>query len=291
MSIKIVHYTINNINFPKELSGYRIALFSDTHEQDFGDNFEKILKPLNKINPDIVLFAGDAVNKPRYNLDTRSGYENSISLFERLARDYKIYYINGNHDLRLKALCEGGDLFADCYMDKKVEHYEKLREGVSDTTYEEFVNALKSSGVHILSNSRELICDGGIAITGLEIPLKYYRHKSEELSVGDIRELIGEPVSGCYNILLAHSPQFFESYASWGADLTLCGHIHGGAFRLPIVGGILSPYRTFFPKYDYGHYSLDGRDMIVSSGAGDQFLRGRITNPTEIVDITFTHKE
>ncbi len=36
-----------------------------------------------------------------------------------------------------------------------------------------------------------------------------------------------------------------------GADLILAGHVHGGIIRIPFVGGVLSPNREFFPKYDW----------------------------------------
>ena len=38
-----------------------------------------------------------------------------------------------------------------------------------------------------------------------------------------------------YNILLAHNPNFIDAYATWGADLILSGHIHGGMVRLPFL--------------------------------------------------------
>ncbi|MDO7206165.1 hypothetical protein Q5M85_20820 [Paraclostridium bifermentans] len=48
--------------------------------------------------------------------------------------------------------------------------------------------------------------------------------------------------------MLAHTPFFFEDYSDYGADLVLSGHVHGGIIRLPLLGGVLSPNREFFPK-------------------------------------------
>ena len=72
---------------------------------------------------------------------------------------------------------------------------------------------------------------------------------------------------GC-TVLLAHNPLLLDSYTGWGADLVLCGHVHGGLVRLPFLGGVLSPERRFFPKYDKGLYEKDGTKMYVSGGIG-----------------------
>ena len=39
---------------------------------------------------------------------------------------------------------------------------------------------------------------------------------------------------------------YFPTYAQWGADLTLSGHVHGGVVIIPFKGGLLSPERDFF---------------------------------------------
>ena len=83
-------------------------------------------------------------------------------------------------------------------------------------------------------------------------------------------------------VLLAHNPLWFRSYAKWGAALTLSGHVHGGAVRLPLIGGLLSPERAFFPPYDKGYYTDGRHDMIVSGGLG----KLRLFNPPEICLIT-----
>ena len=55
------------------------------------------------------------------------------------------------------------------------------------------------------------------------------------------------PVSegGPYKILLAHQALYAETYAGWGMDLVLCGHLHGGVVRLPGIGGVISPQPAF----------------------------------------------
>ena len=49
-----------------------------------------------------------------------------------------------------------------------------------------------------------------------------------------------------YTILLSHRPELFETYVCCGVDLVLCGHAHGGQFRLPFIGGLVAPIKGCF---------------------------------------------
>ena len=60
-----------------------------------------------------------------------------------------------------------------------------------------------------------------------------------------------------------------EEYASWGYDLVLCGHGHGGIIRIPILDrGLISNDHTLLPKYDGGLYTIGGFTCCVSRGLG-----------------------
>ena len=69
-----------------------------------------------------------------------------------------------------------------------------------------------------------------------------------------------------FQVLLAHNPVFFDAYAGWGADLTLCGHFHGGTIRIPGLGGVMTPQYQFFLPWCAGRFDADGKTMIVSRG-------------------------
>jgi len=51
------------------------------------------------------------------------------------------------------------------------------------------------------------------------------------------RALSGVPKEA-FKILLAHSPSIARKAIDAGIDLVLCGHTHGGQFRLPRIGAI-----------------------------------------------------
>ncbi len=71
-------------------------------------------------------------------------------------------------------------------------------------------------------------------------------------------------------------------------DLVLSGHVHGGLWRLPFIGGVISPTEGFFPDYDYGCYSFGGTDMILSGGLSGYDFVPRIFNRPEICVIDLT---
>ena len=93
-----------------------------------------------------------------------------------------------------------------------------------------------------------------------------------------------------YKVLLSHHPEYFdlidsvssspEAPAAPSVDLLLCGHTHGGQWRL-FSHGLFAPGQGFFPKYSKGVY---GR-MVISAGLTNTTWIPRINNPTEIVYI------
>jgi predicted MPP superfamily phosphohydrolase len=74
-----------------------------------------------------------------------------------------------------------------------------------------------------------------------------------------------------------------DVYADAGVDLVLTGHVHGGQFRIPGVGGILAPDQGFFPRYDAGVFRRRGTTMVISRGLGPSIIPVRLFNRPELV--------
>ena len=90
-----------------------------------------------------------------------------------------------------------------------------------------------------------------------------------------------------YNIILSHRPEYFDTYEAHDYDLALCGHAHGGQWRIPgILNGLYAPNQGMFPKYAGGLYEEDGTTMIVSRGLARESTRvPRLYNRPELVII------
>jgi predicted MPP superfamily phosphohydrolase len=91
-------------------------------------------------------------------------------------------------------------------------------------------------------------------------------------------------------VLLAHRPEYIDSYLDYDFDLILSGHAHGGQWRIPLlINGLYAPNQGWFPKYAGGRYELGNSTFIVSRGLAKESVRvPRIFNPPELVVIDIT---
>ena len=142
---------------------------------------------------------------------------------------------------------------------------------LEENLYNRLLDGLRSAGVTILEDEEQILTRNGqsISVAG---------HKwGETDAIDNISDFDG------YTILLSHHPEAFDDYVAGGYDLVLCGHAHGGQFRLPFVGGLYTPGQGLFPKYDSGLYSKGNTDMIVSRGIGNSGFPLRFNNPPEVI--------
>ena len=93
-----------------------------------------------------------------------------------------------------------------------------------------------------------------------------------------------------FNLVLFHRPELFDTYCDNEIDLILCGHAHGGQFRLPIIGAVLSPNQGLFPVYTENLYSKGKTKMIVSRGIGNSLFPFRLNNKPELIYIKLEKK-
>ncbi len=91
-------------------------------------------------------------------------------------------------------------------------------------------------------------------------------------------------------ILLAHRPEYFETYVENGVDMVFSGHAHGGQVRIPFVGGLVAPGQGFLPTYTAGAYNENATTMFVSRGLGNSTVPFRILNLPEIVVVELRTK-
>lgn len=250
-----VTYEVKSDKIPKPC---RMVLLSDLHNMSFGRENEKLLGCIKAVSPDVILVAGDMLTAEK-----GQGYEKALGVMERLATDYKVYYGLGNHEQKLM-------LYPDEY------------QGV----YEKYLAGLKEAGLSPLINESVYMPEWNITVSGALIDGQYFRRlRKASMEEGYLAKLLGEPQDGTFRLLIAHNPAYFEDYADWGADLVVSGHVHGGIMRLPVLGGVLSPNLTLFPKYDGGRFSYKNSTMLLSRGLGSHTIPLRIFNPGELVVI------
>jgi len=191
--------------------------------------------------------------------DERVPHDNALALAHSLAAQYPCFYVTGNHERWT------GDMDA-------------LKQQFSDW------------GITVLEGSHHTFYANGqsIAIAGVDDP-----------AIGSSvfnRQLIsaaGAVQSGMFSVLLTHRPEKTDLYEPLGFDLILCGHTHGGQWRLPpFINGLYAPGQGWFPKYSGGRYTFGKSTMIISRGLSTQLEAvPRIFNRPEIVVVDITPEE
>lgn len=102
--------------------------------------------------------------------------------------------------------------------------------------------------------------------------------------------LLGELPAEGFSLFLYHTPDLMPQAAVLGVDLYLAGHTHGGQWRLPGFGAILTSSQHW-KRYEAGLYREGDTTLYVSRGLGMEGFgtpRARIFCPPEVVLITLS---
>lgn len=105
-----------------------------------------------------------------------------------------------------------------------------------------------------------------------------------------LRRLLGAAPPELPTVLLHHTPDMMPGAAALGVDLVLSGHTHGGQWRVPGFGAILTSSR-FWKRYEAGHYVEGTTHLYVSRGLGLEGFgapRARFFCPPELVLVTLS---
>lgn len=246
-------YTVRSAGLTAPLT---LVFFSDLHACEYGPGNIRLFEAIRKTRPDLILCGGDL------SVARDKKVHEGVELLKSLRQLAPVYAGYGNHESELRSY---------------PEFFEKVKE------------ELRKAGVRFLGNASEEIRIKGqkVAVTSLELPLSAYRKlRRPHFSQQELIDRIGKnPDPDAFSILLAHNPYFMPLYFSWGPDLILSGHYHGGIMRFGRHGVLVSPYGFPFPKYGYGLYRHGSSYAVVTSGLGEHVLPFRIHNPFEFVVI------
>ena len=243
-ALELNTYGITSAAIPESFDNYRIAHVSDLHNTDN----KQLLNMLREAKPDVIAITGDLIDSRRTDIPF------ALQFAEEAMKIAPCYYVTGNHESR-------------------ISEYETLKSG------------LITLGVVVLDNRKVIIerSDEIIAIAGVNDPsfhTDYLYNDPASIMNTNLESLIE---ADTYTILLAHKPELFVTYVRNGVDLVLSGHMHGGQFRIPFLGGLYAPSQGFFPQYDSGTFTKDNTTMVVSRGIGNSLFPFRINNRPEII--------
>ena len=244
-------YDVSYDRLPASFDGYKIVQLSDLHDAKFGENHLDVVNEVKSIGPNAIFITGDFIDRNRYKL------EQSLILVKELQHVAPIYYVTGNHEISTNDVA-------------------RIKE------------ELQQLGVRILSDEVEIITSDkneSIAIGGIEDPLSSTLEDEEAVKLA-IHNTFKRIPAETFKVLLSHRPEQFDIYVNNQIDITFSGHAHGGQFRIPGVGGLLSPGQGLFPKLTSGVHEKEGSRLVVSRGLGNSIMPIRLFNQPEIVVVT-----
>lgn len=265
-TFRITHYDITSDKLRDLEREQKVLFLTDLHNNIYGKQNEKLIDAIRGQKPDIILIGGDMLIGKK-----RGSTQIAEDFVSRLAGICPVYYANGNHEQRMK------------------EHPEIYGIG-----FQRYHTALSEQGVVFLENERIDLSweDCPVQIYGLEIPMEYYKKpRKTAFTMGTVEKCIGKADRSKYQILLAHNPIYTDTYIKWGADLILAGHLHGGIVRLPLLGGIVTPHFSFFPRYSGELTVRENTSIVVSKGLGTHTIKLRFLNPAEMIVLHIHGKE
>ena len=250
-TVEMSYHEVDFNRLPASFDGYKIVQLSDLHDSLFGENHSNVVDEIKKVSPQAIFITGDFIDRNRYDL------EQSLLIVKELQDVAPIYYVTGNHEIATN----------------DVDHIKE---------------SLREFGVRVLTDEADVIRSREgetIAIGGVEDPLESSLEDdiAVQQSITQAFESVSEDV---FKMLLSHRPEQFETYATNQIDLTFSGHAHGGQFRIPGFGGLLSPGQGFFPKLTSGVHEKDSSQLVISRGLGNSIMPVRIFNKPEIVTVT-----
>lgn len=239
-------YSLKSSDINDSFDGIKIVHFSDLHYKRIinKNRMKEIVSEINLINPDIVVFTGDLIDK---DFDISKEDENDlITLLSSINSKYGKYAIMGNHDY--------------------VRDYDVLE------------NIYAGSYFTLLLNSYDIIYGDGndkLFIGGADT------YSYDKADIDKTMEYFENNEDISYKIILVHEPDYADTILNkYSADLILSGHSHNGQINIPFVKELFLPYGS--KKYYENHYVVNDTPLYVSSGIGESRINFRLFNRPSI---------
>ena len=201
-------YKIETSDIASSFDGIKVVHFSDLHylRVTNSDTLKNVVDEINLIDPDIVFFTGDLIDKD-FSL-SQVEEDNLTKLLDSVNSKYGKYAIIGNHDI--------------------VKEEEVLS------------RIFTNSNFTLLKNSYDIIYGNGndkLFIGGLD---NYSYHSSD---IDKTMEYFNSNEDISYKIILVHEADYVDTILSkYDINLVLSGHSHNGQINIPFIKNLFLPY-------------------------------------------------
>ncbi|MFI3242841.1 MAG: metallophosphoesterase [Akkermansia sp.] len=214
-------------NLPEHCDGLRVAVLADIHATsvNHADFVAEIVRRTNALKPDLIVLPGDMVD------GAVSLRAKDVAPLASLHAPLGVYAVAGNH-----------------------EYY---------SGYNSWMAKFRALGIQVLENSNAEILPG-LTLAGVGDPVGDEGFPGQSYAVPGVD--LASAVAGAKGslILLSHQPCVAREAESYGVDLQISGHTHGG-MMLGLDRWIVAPHNKGFVA---GLYQYNQTQVYVSRGAG-----------------------
>ena len=238
--VTVENVTITSSKIPPSFNDFKIVQLSDFHIGTYASSpktVEKIIRKVNSLNPDLIVFTGDLVNTSSSEINQ---FEDVLSQLK--AKD-GVLSVLGNHDYCL--------------------YKSYVTPDSPEKELSKVVSTEKKIGWKLLRNDHIQIKRGhdSIAIIGVEnAGGKSFTDRA------DLKKALSGIPENEFKILLSHDPSHWrrEVLPKSNIDLMLAGHTHAMQFKI----GNWSPSKYSYPEWG-GLYKEGNQQLYVSTGIGE----------------------
>ncbi len=258
--VGVYRHTVVCRTLPAEFDGLRIVQLSDVHAASLGPSSTRLADRLvtvaNAERPDVVVYTGDYGEAA----DLKGGPD----IFGRLHARFGKFAVLGNHDFG------GRERAADNW--RSAEDKRRKIETLAQT--------FRSRGFTLLLNDAAVLSKGSGRIAILGVGVYDPHHGFYDADVPAAERAAGGAV---FRLLIAHSPQYWESVVQGRRDieLTLVGHTHGAQIGFGIGSLVWSPAAIVYRHWG-GLYREGWQYLNVNRGTGYTGLPLRLNMPAEV---------
>lgn len=263
---------------PASFNGYRIVQISDLHVGTWGGDtafVSKLVDSVNSLQPDVIVFTGDIVNRKSDELTPFAG------VLSRLRGKDGVLSILGNHDY--------GDYVDWARPEDREENNRRL------------VGKQAEMGWTMLNNEKMFVTRGNDSVMFIGVenwgdpPFPVYGDLEKALSASS--DSVYHQNDRRFKVLLTHNPEHWNRVVSRSTniDLTLSGHTHAMQMMIGAGGWKWSPARYRYEQWgglyerlnDSGHATK----LYVNIGAGEVGMPVRLFSAyPEITLFTLRHQ-
>lgn len=253
--LTVSEISYSDARLPRDMDGVRIVYISDVHTGPYypSRDVERLAARIRALNPDMLLFGGDMLQRPQDVGDVDAG--GVAASFANLSPRLGKYAVYGNHDVWTPGM-------------KKIAG-----------------EILTAGGFTVLENSAVQI-EPGFYVSGTAPWPMGGENAPGNLS--DAGKVAYTTQDNAFSLLLAHEPAQIRNNSKYPFALQLSGHTHGGQVQIPFTDHAFWVGKTEI--LESGFFNMGSTAMYVSRGIGTSVVRLRLFCPPEIVVLTLRCK-